>query len=551
MRFTSSSGTKPSHEFAHNRSFELRLKNAENLLAEREKQQQHQQPLPKARKWVSRKIESRQSSIENAKNCSKSRSQTECSISKLAESNRLASFRSGPSPIPAYAHAGSGHAGYNDCSAVTSSAGSAAQSTMDCMHISGLSEGGDSGIFTSSYHSDHDPDSTFRLSVSQSFGKSFPDINEDTELLDVDEEEDIDTMFAERMKASRSFNLSSSYTSESKAPAKPKRSMITSYSNLNLRHCDTRETSQVKAKVQMFENMSSNKSSVDKTKLQSQNCDSKLNSEAIGKKPLKFTRNKKKPDAMCTPKRQPQLTPTPTETNCQSMTPAPIMSVSSSSSAASCGYKDFLIDDDYKDQQQLILARELGQNASSIDETLKEKINTYLGQNEKETNEKINKSDDEKSVREIIEKPEKEDDHSSSIGTLSEQESIRSETETGVYDIENNNDLLHSLREDNFYTTDENHNDLIQDVLDVNVLLCKLKSILMENGMMDENMLTLSGREKIDSKKEKSVIDENNELKKQILSLQSNLEDKQKRINSLEMQLTSQMKALNNAFTQT
>lgn len=68
--------------------------------------------------------------------------------------------------------------------------------------------------------------------------------------------------------------------------------------------------------------------------------------------------------------------------------------------------------------------------------------------------------------------------------------------------------------------------------------------------MMDENMLTLSGREKIDSKKEKSVIDENNELKKQILSLQSNLEDKQKRINSLEMQLTSQIKALNNAFTQ-
>ena len=39
-----------------------------------------------------------------------------------------------------------------------------------------------------------------------------------------------------------------------------------------------------------------------------------------------------------------------------------------------------------------------------------------------------------------------------------------------------------SLREDNFYTTDENHNDLIQDVLDVNVLLCKLKSILMEVG---------------------------------------------------------------------
>ena len=92
MRFssTSSSGTKPSHEFAHNRSFELRLKNAENLLAEREKQEQkQQQPIPKARKWVSRKIESRQSSIENPKNGSRTRSETECSISKLAESNRI------------------------------------------------------------------------------------------------------------------------------------------------------------------------------------------------------------------------------------------------------------------------------------------------------------------------------------------------------------------------------------------------------------------------------------------------------------------------------
>merc|ERR1712098_950853 len=174
----------------------------------------------------------------------------------------------------------------------------------------------------------------------------------------------------------------------------------------------------------------------------------------------------------------------------------------------------------------------------------KEKINTFLDQNEKETIEKMNRSDDDKSVREVIEKPDK-DDQSSSVGTLSEQESIRSETGTeGVYEVDNNNEILNSLREDNLFSTDENHNDIIQDVLDVNVLLCKLRSILLENGMMD-------GGEKIDSRKEKSIIDENNELKKQILSLQSNLEDKQKRINSLELQLTSQMKALNNAFTQT
>ena len=46
-----------------------------------------------------------------------------------------------------------------------------------CYHFSE----GDSGIFTSSYHSEQDSDPTFRLSVSQSFGKSFPDISEDGE----------------------------------------------------------------------------------------------------------------------------------------------------------------------------------------------------------------------------------------------------------------------------------------------------------------------------------------------------------------------------------
>ena len=75
---------------------------------------------------------------------------------------------------------------------------------------------------------------------------------------------------------------------------------------------------------------------------------------------------------------------------------------------------------------------------------MKEKINNFLGPNEKDNVEASNnKSDDDTSVREIIDKDVGKDDHSSSLGTLSEQDSIKSETETDdvVLDIENNNDI--------------------------------------------------------------------------------------------------------------
>ena len=49
-------------------------------------------------------------------------------------------------------------------------------------------------------------------------------------------------------------------------------------------------------------------------------------------------------------------TPPPCQPPQPSSTPGPVMSISSSSSA-SCGYKDFLIDDDYVDQPQLLLSR--------------------------------------------------------------------------------------------------------------------------------------------------------------------------------------------------
>ena len=92
-----------------------------------------------------------------------------------------------------------------------------------CYHFSE----GDSGIFTSSYHSEQDSDPTFRLSVSQSFGKSFPDISEDGEDVPDGREEEGDLM-----------RLSSSFTGpssdQSLAPAKPRRTMVTSYSNIQL-----------------------------------------------------------------------------------------------------------------------------------------------------------------------------------------------------------------------------------------------------------------------------------------------------------------------------
>ena len=68
---------------------------------------------------------------------------------------------------------------------------------------------------------------------------------------------------------------------------------------------------------------------------------------------------------------------------------------------------------------------------------------------------------------------------------------------------------------------------------------------------MENNNIDLLGMEKVD-RSEKSILDENNELKKQLISLQRNLEEKDKRINMLEMQLQKQIKNFSNnhVFTQ-
>merc|ERR1719367_2401778 len=78
---------RPPHDFAHNRSFELRLKNAEIMMAqERDKQQQ----LPKQRRWVTRRNEKSSSSFQSG----------EKNVSKLAECNRIAVYTSRPAPVP-------------------------------------------------------------------------------------------------------------------------------------------------------------------------------------------------------------------------------------------------------------------------------------------------------------------------------------------------------------------------------------------------------------------------------------------------------------------
>ena len=214
---------------------------------------------------------------------------------------------------------------------------------------------GDSGIFTSSYHSDQGGDNIMRLSVSQSFGKSFPDINEDNEVTD-GQDDDEGSMVETQVKMPTP-SMSSSFTASSPAPAKPKRSMITSYSNTNLqRQCTA---SSVRARVQLFESMSGK---MIPTKQRQQQHRVPANTSNGGQTQARQTASEgvsRKNAQQQQPQMSASASPKPASTppTLSSSTPAPIMSISSSSSATSCGYKDFLIDDDYIDQQQLTFSK--------------------------------------------------------------------------------------------------------------------------------------------------------------------------------------------------
>ena len=242
--------------------------------------------------------------------------------------------------------------------------------------------------------------------MSQSFGKSFPEINEDAK------EEDGDLLAADlfpedRMRASKSFTAA---PAPGPAPAKPKRSMVTSYSNINLSSPRAVQlqpapgqggTSSVRARVRMFESMSSSSARVQGSTKQSASL-----------APPPATR------ATAVEKKERRGGGGDGQRKQEQPSPAPIMSVSSSSSAASCGYKDFLIDDDYKDQQQIILGHD-------TDTTLKEKVSSFLSEPRDQEDER---SDDDTSVRELL----GETQQTSSVDTASEQDSIHSETGSGA-----------------------------------------------------------------------------------------------------------------------
>ena len=91
---------------------------------------------------------------------------------------------------------------------------------------------------------------------------------------------------------------------------------------------------------------------------------------------------------------------------------------------------------------------------------------------------------------------------------------------------------------------DINHNDITQDVMDMKAMLLKLQTVL-NNNFND-------GDEKTDVS-EKSILDENNELKRQVISLQKHLEEKDEKIKRLEKQLQTQMQnlSLSTVTTQT
>ena len=304
--------------------------------------------------------------------------------------------------------------------------------------------------------------------MSQSFGKSFPEINEDAK------EEDGDLLAADlfpedRMRASKSFTAA---PAPGPAPAKPKRSMVTSYSNINLSSPRAVQlqpvpgqggtSSSVRARVRMFESMSSSSARVQGSTQQS---------ARLAPPPATST------TATAAEKKDRRGGGGDGQRKQEQPSPAPIMSVSSSSSAASCGYKDFLIDDDYKDQQQIILGHD-------TDTTLKEKVSSFLSEPRDQEDER---SDDDTSVRELL----GETQQTSSVDTASEQDSILSETGSGAEEHTENRlgyrtnifrkylTFHYSLRI--IAATDiQSQGDILQDVMDMNTLLCKLKNILME-----------------------------------------------------------------------
>ena len=274
------------------------------------------------------------------------------------------------------------------------------------------------------------------MRLSQSFGKSFPDILEDCET----------SQSQSQSQAKQEKGVNSVFRSVPTCtpPVKPKRSMIVTHCKLLARE---NQPTSVKDRVKQFESFacpttrpSRPRDDVIIAKTGKTSTTSKINNRGNHTK-SSLTKTTKQ----CEPSDPADLSACSSQKNSSQLTstPGPVMSISSSSSA-SCGYKDFLIDDDYVDQPQLLLSRSVGnknafneftfgfrneeKNAKDLDETLVEKLDTYLAESKEEND--ADKSEDDCSVREILQQSEMDEKSAdATYGTLSDQESINSEVD--------------------------------------------------------------------------------------------------------------------------
>ena len=211
----------------------------------------------------------------------------------------------------------------------------------------------DSGIFTSSFYSDHSD--TLELSsirLSQSFGKSFPDILEDGET------SESYTQASQASQATRDKVVFGSVPTV-QPPVKPKRSMIVNHCSLLAR--ETQPTS-VRDRVKQFESFARTRTPPTPTRPRQNVIITKTDKTSTTSKITNRGNHTKssvtKTTKPCEPSEPADLSASSSQKNSSQLTSTPgaVMSISSSSSA-SCGYKDFLIDDDYVDQPQLLLSR--------------------------------------------------------------------------------------------------------------------------------------------------------------------------------------------------
>ena len=198
-----------------------------------------------------------------------------------------------------------------------------------------------------------------------------------------------------------------------------------------------------------------------------------------------------------------------------------------------------------------------------MDETLVEKLDTYLADSKEGNEVEADKSEDDCSVREILQQSEMEEKSAdATYGTLSDQESINSEADCIFNNQQDPKQVfiikyLYLINDSSFQLM--NQNDILQDVLDMNTLLSKLKTILLEvssntykfktkhfkgnifiqsdNFNVNSNFFTEDG-EKVEHS-EKEIVRENLELKNNILLLRSQLEEKEEIIRNLENKLQS------------